>query len=131
MKKILLISIIILSVLACKKTKYEPEGPTAVRIKNTTTDVSFTEVRVNISDTIKLMGNVAAGGYSEYIQFPKAYVKAEISAKVSGQLFSTGVVNYTGLNYLGQVKITYEVGISDMANKILSMKVVYPYDAPL
>ena len=130
MKKILFISIIILSVLACKKTKYEPEGPTDVRVKNSST-VAFTDVRVNISDTIRIMGDIPAGGYSAYIRFPKAYVKAEISAKVSGQLFSTGVVDYTGLTYLGQVKITYEVNVSDLANKILSMKVVYPYDAPL
>src|SRR5512138_1460742 len=112
MKKIFFISIIILSVIACKKTKYEPEGPTDVRVRNTS-NVAFTEVRVNISDSIKLMGNVAAGGYSEYIRFHKAFVKAEVSAKVSGQLYSTGVVDYTGLTYLGQVKITYEVWISD------------------
>ena len=127
MKKLLIISLLILSVVACKKTKFEPEGPTDVRVKNTS-NVAFTEVRVNISDSIKLMGNIGAGGYSDYVRFHKAFAKAEISAKVAGQLFSTGIVDYTGLTYLGQVKMTYEVQIS--GNK-LEIKVVYPLDGPL
>jgi hypothetical protein len=130
MKKILFISFIILSVLACKKTKYEPEGPTDIRVKNSS-GVAFTDVRVNISDTIRVMGDIPAGGYSAYIRFPKAYVVALITAKVSGQLYTTAVPDYTGKTYLGQVKITYDVNISDLPNKILSMTVVYPYDAPL
>jgi len=130
MKKLLIISLLILSVVACKKTKYEPEGPTDVRVKNIS-DVAFTEVRVNISDSIKLMGNIDSYGYSEYIRFHKAFVVAEISAKVSGQLFSTGIADYTGKTYLGQVKMTYEVWISDFTNKKLAMRVVYPLDAPL
>lgn len=111
MKKLLIISLLILSVVACKKTKYEPEGPTDVRVKNLSA-LLFTEVKVNISDTIKIIGNITSGGFSPYIRFPKAFVKAEISAKVNGQLLSTGVVDYTGLNYIGQSKITYEVKIS-------------------
>ena len=130
MKKLIIVSIIILSIVACKKTKYEPEGPTDVRVKNIS-NISFTEVKVNISDSIKLMGNINAGGYSEYVRFHKAFVVAEISAKISGQLFSTGIVDYTGKTYLGQVKITYEVWISDFTNKKLAMRVVYPIDAPL
>jgi hypothetical protein len=111
MKKLIIISIIILSVVACKKTKYEPEGPTDVRVKNLSA-LSFTEVKVNISDTIKSFGSINAGGFSPYIRFPKAFVKAEISAKVNGQLLSTGIIDYTGMNYIGQSKITYEVKIS-------------------
>jgi hypothetical protein len=111
MKKLIIISIIILSVAACKKTKFEPEGPTDVRVKNLSA-LPFTEVKVNISDTIKIIGNITSGDFSPYIRFPKAFVKAEISAKVNGQLLSTGVVDYTGLNYIGQSRITYEVKIS-------------------
>lgn len=130
MKKLIIILIIILSVVACKKTKYEPEGPTDVRVKNSC-DVPFTEVRVNISDSSKLMGNISAGGYSDYVRFNKAFVVAEISAKVSGQLFSTGIADYTGKTYQGQVKLTYEVWISDFTNRKLAMRVVYPLDGTL
>ncbi len=130
MKKILFISIILLSVLACKKTKYEPEGPTDIRIKNSS-NVAFIDVRVNISDTIRVLGDIPAGESSAYIRFPKAYVVALITTKVSGQLFSTAVPDYTGKTYLGQVKITYDVNILDLQNKKLGMSVVYPYDASL
>ena len=130
MKKILLISITILIVLACKKTKFSPEGPTDVRVKNLST-VAFTEVIVNTSGGIDTLGNISAGGVSEYKRFDKAFPKAEISAKISGQLFSTGAVNYNGLTYIGQAKITYEVWISDNINKKLEIRVLYPLDGPL
>jgi hypothetical protein len=130
MRKFIIISIIILSVVACKKTKFSPEGPTDIRVSNLSS-LPFTQVKVNISDTIKLMGNVPAAGNSEYIRFPKAYPKAEISAYVNDQLYSTGTVNYTGLTYIGQAKITYEVWISDLTNKKLEMRVLYPLDGPL
>lgn len=130
MKKLILFSFIILSLTACKKTKFAPEGPTDVRVKNIS-DLAFTEVKVNISDSIKVMGDVPAGGLSEYVRFHKAFPKAEISAKVNGQSFSTGVVDYTGLTYIGQAKITYEVWISDLPNRKLEIRVVYPLDGPL
>jgi len=130
MKKLLLISILILSVIACKKTKFSPEGPTDVRVKNLST-VAFTEVIVNTSGGIDTLGNISAGGVSEYKRFDKAFPKAEISAKVNGQLFSTGGVNYNGLTYIGQAKITYEVWISDNTNKKLEIRVLYPLDGPL
>jgi hypothetical protein len=112
MKRLLVISLLILTIVACKKTKYEPEGPTDVRVKNIS-NIAFTEVRVNISDSIKLMGDIGISGYSEYMRFHKAFVVAEINAKVSGQLFSTGIADYTGKTYQGQVKLTYEVWIDN------------------
>jgi hypothetical protein len=130
MKRLLVISLLILTIVACKKTKYEPEGPTDVRVKNIS-NIAFTEVRVNISDSIKLMGDIGISGYSEYMRFHKAFVVAEISAKVSGQLFSTGIADYTGKTYQGQVKLTYEVWIDNYTTKKLAMRVVYPLDGPL
>jgi hypothetical protein len=130
MKKLILISIMILSVLACKKTKYAPEGPTDVRVKNISTEV-FNEVIVNTSGGIDTLGNIIAGGFSEYKRFDKAFIKAEISATINGQKYSTGVVDYYGMTYIGQAKITYEVWISNNTNKILEIRVVYPLDGPL
>jgi hypothetical protein len=130
MKKLLFISIIILSVLACKKTKFSPEGPTDIRVKNIST-VDFTDIIVNTSDDIDTLGNAVAGGFSEYKRFDKAYVKAEISAKINGELFYTGTVDYTGLTYIGQAKITYEVWVTDIGNKKLEMRILYPLDGPL
>lgn len=119
MKKLIIISIIILSVVACKKTTYSPEGPTDVRVKNLST-LPFTEVRVTIDDSTKSMGDIPAGGFSGYIEFHKAFPKAEISARIGGELYTTGVVNTgktTTMTYIGQAKITYEVFIPS-ANKL-------------
>lgn len=119
-----------MSLLACKKTEFSPEGPTDVRIKNISAEV-FNDVTVNTSGGIESLGNVNAGGFSGYKRFDKAYIKAEISATVNGELFSTGSVDYYGLTYIGQAKITYEVWISNIANKKLEMRVTYPLDGPL
>jgi len=128
MKKLILISLIIFSLTACKKTKFAPEGPTDVRVLNSSA-LPFTEVTVNISDSIKILGNALAGNYTEYIRFHKAFPKAEISAKVNGNLLSTGVVDYTGMTYIGQAKITYEVKISDDNLKLVIQNC--SLDAPL
>lgn len=122
MKKTILILLFVSSVLACKKTVYSPEGPTDVRIRNVS-DLNFEDVIVSTSeypedkDTI---ANIPASSESGYTRFKKAYPKTEISAKINikGSLvgFSTGVVDYTYMQYIGRDKITYEV-YSDTTNK--------------
>jgi len=129
MKKAILISIIILSVLACKKTKYSPEGPTDVRVKNVS-DLPMIEVIVNTSGGIDTVGDISAGGSSEYFRFDKAFPKAEITAKVNGQIFTTGPVNYNAMTYIGQAKITYTIFIKSLTNKTLEISGV-TLDAPL
>jgi hypothetical protein len=127
MKKIIVISFILLAVFACKKKHFSPEGPTDVRIRNIS-DLAFTEVIVstseNAGDTISV-GNILSGSASEYSRFKKAYPKAEISAKVNigGTMikFSTGPVDYTYMQYIGQDKITYEVYISNPTTHILTI----------
>jgi hypothetical protein len=130
MKKLLFLSIFLLTFFACKKTEFSPEGPTDVRVKNIST-VNFVNVIVNTSGGIDTLGNINPGEVSEYKSFDKAFVKAEVSANINGQLFSTGPVDYTGLTYIGQAKITYEVWISDMNNKKLDNRIIYPLDGPL
>jgi len=124
MKKLLLISVILISVIACKKTEFSPEGPTDVRIRNLS-DVIFNEVTVDISDTIGNYGSLNPQAVSDYIRFKKAYPKAMISVKIdiggSMVTFSTGTVDYTYMQYIGQDKITYEVYISSMDKKELKI----------
>jgi hypothetical protein len=129
MKKLLLFSLITVLVLSCKKTEYSPEGPTDVRVKNSS-DQAFTEVVVNTSGGTNSLGSIPANGSSEYIRFDKAYPKAEISAVVNGQVFSTGPVNYNGMTYIGQARITYVVLIKSTTNKTLEISEVL-LDAPL
>lgn len=132
MKKLLIISLLLLSVLACKKKGFSPEGPTDVRIRNIS-DLVFTEVIVSTSEKtedVDTLGNIDAGGVSAYSRFLKAYPKAEISAKIniSGSLvkFSTGPVDYTYMQYIGQDKITYEVYISNLDKRELTISKVIP-----
>jgi len=132
MKKLIVISFILLSVLACKKKEFSPEGPTDVRIRNLS-DQTFQEVIVTTSEKtedVDTIGNISSGAVSDYFRFTKAYPKAEISAKINvgGSLvtFTTGKVNYTYQQYIGQDRITYEVYISSMPDRQLTINNVIP-----
>ena len=127
MKRLILISLLLLSVLSCRKKEFSPEGPTDVRIRNKS-DIPFQEVILGTSEKpedIDTIGDISSGSVSDYYRFTKAYPKAEISAKINvdGSLltFSTGKVNYTYLTYIGRDKITFEVYISDMTKKELTI----------
>jgi len=127
MKKLLIIPILLLALLACKKTKFSPEGPTDVRIRNLS-DFPFEQVSAETSENeedVFVFGSIAGGSVSEYHRYTKAYPKAEITAKIniSGSLieFTTDTVDYTYLNYIGQDRMTFEVFISDMNNRKLKI----------
>lgn len=126
MKRILFITLIIFSVLACKKTEFSPEGPTDVRIRNLTS-LAFYDLTVDI-DTLVNYGNLDPQSTTDYIRFPKAYPKATISAKVNkgGSLvtFSTEKFDYTYMQYMGQMRITYEVYIPNMEKNEFEIKVI-------
>jgi hypothetical protein len=130
MKKFIIISLLLLSVLACKKKVFSPEGPTDVRIRNRT-DLTFQEVIVSTSekvgDTVTI-GNISNSSTSDYFRVTKAYPKAEVSAmiNVSGSLvkFSTGPVSYTYLQYIGRDRITYEIYISNYTKRELTSNVI-------
>jgi hypothetical protein len=127
MKKISIILLLLLSILACRKKEFSPEGPTDVRIRNIS-DLPFEQVIVRTSenpDDIDTVGNISSGSVSDYSRFTKAYPKAEISAKINlnGSLvtFSAGTVNYTYLTYIGRDRITFEVFISNLNNRELAI----------
>ncbi len=136
MKKILVISALFILAVACKKTKFSPEGPTDIRIRNLS-DLTFNNVILSTSEypeDVDTLGTIIHGSESDYYRFKKAYPKAEISATIdidgSPVIFSTGPVDYTYMQYIGQDMITYEVYISDMANRVLSINNVV-LEAPL
>ena len=120
MKKLFFLFIISVAVISCKKTEFEPKGPTDVRVRNIS-DVTFSEVIVKIKEEVDTLGTILAGEVSEYQRFETAFSFAEISARINGVLFSTGPVDYTYLHYMGQMRITYVVYISSMTNKELKI----------
>jgi len=129
MRKYLIIILFLFAATACKKIEFEPEGPTDVRVKNIS-DQNFTEVIVKIKEESITLGDITKGSISEYSRFETAFQKAEISAKINGVTFSTETVDYTYLHYMGQVRITYVVWISDFAGKKLEINDVI-YEEPL
>jgi hypothetical protein len=127
MKKILLFGLCLIFAVSCKKTEFSPEGPTDVRLRNVS-DRNFIEVTVksseNEEDTHNI-GTINSGTVSEYSRFKKAYPNLEITAwiNIGGSLvsFSTGTVDFTYLQYMGQDRITYEVYIQDLNARKLAI----------
>jgi len=132
MKKYLFILLILAALVACRKTRFEPEGPTDVRVRNLQGAETFSDVVINtagVRDTagnVKKLGTITPGEVSGYQRVKIAFSKAEITAKVNGETFSTGPVNSTYMDYKGQIRITYEVFISNMTNKVLMINNVIP-----
>ena len=132
MKKYLSLLLIIVAVTACKKMKFEPEGPTDVRVRNQQGTEIYSEVVINtagVRDTtgnIKKLGNISPGEVSGYQRVKIAFPKAEITVKINGETFSTGAVNSTYMQYIGQMRVTYEVYISNVTNKVLTISNVIP-----
>ena len=120
MRKILLISLLSLIVLSCKKLDKEPLGPTDIRVRNLT-NLNMTELTVNTSGGENNYGTVDAGGTTDYFRFEKAYPKANISAVINGQKYKTDTAIYTWMQYLGVVKATYEIYIESESLKKLSI----------
>lgn len=129
MKKLFYILLISVVATACKKTEFEPEGPTDVRVRNIS-DVTFTEVTVKIDEESYVLGDIPAGEVSSYQRYETAYPLAEISANIDGVIFTTGPVDNTYSQYMGLVRITYVVYISNLTNKELKIDDVI-YEEPL
>ncbi|HOW39053.1 MAG TPA: hypothetical protein PL123_00830 [Bacteroidales bacterium] len=126
MKKYILLALFLAAAIACKKTEFEPEGPTDVRIRNLTTYALY-DLTVDI-DSVANYGNLDAQSTSAYIRFKKAYPKATISAKINkgGTLttYSTEKFDYTYMQYMGQMKITYEIFVPQADQNVFEVKVV-------
>jgi hypothetical protein len=123
MKQVSILICIALLVVSCKKTSIEPEGPTDVRIYNNT-DQPFENVVVNTSGGEFNFGTVTSHAYSAYHRFDKAYPKADISLTIGGVAFRTPQQDYTYMQYMGRMKISYKTFIKNQALKELDTDVV-------
>ncbi|HNX67219.1 MAG TPA: hypothetical protein PKH02_10075 [Bacteroidales bacterium] len=128
MKQAFFLVLLVFISCSCKKTPIEPLGPTDVRIYNNT-DKLFTNILVNTSGGEHNFGTLDSHLYTDYYRFDKSYPKIDISLTIGTVTYSTVIQDYTYQNYLGQVKCTYKVFISDPVTKTLDMELVY--DAPL
>mgnify|MGYP001599358249 FL=1 len=128
MKKLYVITLLLLVIccFSCKKTPFSPEGPTDVRIRNLTGS-SLTEVVVRVKDEQIAFGTIDINNVSEYHRFKTAFPKAYISARINSDTISTGPVDFTYMNYFGQVKMTYDVTVENSRLKIKNVTL----DSPL
>lgn len=135
MRKNICLLFVLLALSACKKEKWEPEGPTDVRIRSLQTDELMADVVINtagVRDTVgnvKKLGMIKPGQTSEYRRVSIAFPKAEITAEINGETFSTGPVNSTYMHYIGLMRITYEVQIKDPEKRLLEIKNIIPDEA--
>ena len=135
MKKYFFVFLILFAAFACKKEKWEPEGPTDVRVRNLQGNEIFTDVVINtagVRDTtgnVRELGIIGPGEVSGYERVLIAFPKAEITVKINGETFSTGPVNSTYMHYMGRMRITYEIYISNITNRILTINKVVPDEA--
>ena len=123
MKKTLLLILMVLAVVACKKTRIEPEGPTDARVYNNT-DLTFDNVTVNTSGGEFNFGTVAPHQYSSYHRYEKAHPKADISLTIAGVEYTTPQQDYTYMQYMGQMKISYKIFIRSLVLRELDIEVV-------
>lgn len=128
MKKLYVITLLLLVIccFSCKKTPFSPEGPTDVRIRNLTGS-SLNEVVVRVKDEQIAFGTIDINNVSEYHRFKTAFPKAYISARINRDTISTGPVDFTYMNYFGQVKMTYDVTVENSRLKIKNVTL----DSPL
>jgi uncharacterized beta-barrel protein YwiB (DUF1934 family) len=127
MKKLILLTLCFsLICFSCKKTPFSPVGPTDVRIRNLTGS-ALTEVAVKIKEEELAFGTIDISTLSEYHRFKTAFPKAYIFAKINLDTISTGPVDFTYMNYFGQVKMTYDVTVENNRLKIKNVTL----DSPL
>jgi hypothetical protein len=128
MKRLYVITLLLLVIccFSCKKIPFSPEGPTDVRIRNLT-GAALTEVAVRIKDEKITFGTIDINIESDYHRFKTAFPKAYIFARINTDTISTGPVDFTYMNYFGQVKMTYDVTLE---NRLLKIKNV-TLDSPL
>lgn len=119
----MIVLFIALVVVSCKKTRIEPEGPTDVRVFNNTDQV-FDNVVVNTSGGEFNFGTVQSHAYSAYHRYDKAYPKADISLTISSASYSTPKQDYTYMQYMGKMKMTYKIYIKNQSLRELDTDVV-------
>jgi hypothetical protein len=84
-------------------------------------------VIVRVKDEQIAFGTIDINNVSEYHRFKTAFPKAYISVRINSDTISTGPVDFTYMNYFGQVKMTYDVTVENSRLKIKNVTL----DSPL
>jgi hypothetical protein len=124
MKKIVFLLVISFLALSCKKTGMTAEGPTDIRIRNSTASI-MTELTVETGGGTYNFGTLKNDSLSIYHRFDKAFVKANISAMINGQKYKTDTAIYTYVQFLGPDKVTYVITSNIAQKKLIISNVIH------
>lgn len=132
MKKLTVALFYLLALISCKKTEFSPEGPTEVRIENQTVR-AFYDVIYRTSEENKDVDTIAYIGpqqITNYVRFSKAFPKLDVQLKMykNGILttYSTGTVDFTYMQYMGQDRLTYKISVDSNDKLVMSVVVEEP-----
>ncbi len=119
---VFLVSLVgILLVWGCRKKT--PEGPTDIRVKNSTTQI-FDSVYINTYSGDHTYGTILSDATTDYKRYDKAYREAYIKLYINQVKYELIPVEYTYEIFLGQGKFTYELSIADSVNHTLGINVI-------
>lgn len=91
-----------------------------IRIKNKSS-LDFDAVQVGAADMVH--SNIAAGSFSDYLEYETAYSYAYIQIAVDDQIYILQPIDYVGETPLGNGFYTYVLNISEDGSVILDFKV--------
>jgi hypothetical protein len=90
-----------------------------IRVKNNN---NFTYETVQLADSETLLTDIAAGAYSEYLQFETAYRYAYIEVVAEGETYVLQPIDFVGETPLSLGFYTYELTIGEDGNIALEFK---------
>lgn len=132
MKKLTVALLCLLALISCKKTEFSPKGPSEVRIENQTIR-AFYDVIYRTSEEDMDVDTIAYIGpqqITNYVRFSKAFPKLDVKLKMykNGVLttYSTGTVDFTYMQYMGQDRLTYKISVDSEDKLVMSVVVEEP-----
>lgn len=91
-----------------------------IRIKNTS-NLNYEKVQVGAEENIHL--NIAAGGYSDYLEYEEAYTYNYIKIEANEETYILQPIDYVGETPLPVGFYTYELSITEGGDVQLTFKV--------
>ncbi|MET4106425.1 hypothetical protein [Hymenobacter sp. UYP22] len=105
--------------LSCKKE--EKDTKVQIRARNASS-YQFEAVQVLMPSGQHAYGTVSAGQSSDYATYSEAFSYAAVKVKINGQDLEWIPTDYVGETPLQPGKYTYVVGVTDIANGRLSLR---------
>ncbi len=120
MKKLFLLLVAILFVTGACEDRDDNIGGVNIRVKN---NANFNFLKVQVGADDKIHENVAAGDYSEYLEYQTAYQYAYIKIDADSTSYVSQPTDFVGEDSLNFGFYTYELNVSEVGEVLLDFKV--------